>query len=34
MNLLNIAKYLLHLAQMEFGFEDTIPNADEIFASQ
>ncbi len=34
MNLVNIAKHLLHLAQTEFGFEDTIPNADEVFASQ
>jgi hypothetical protein len=34
MNLVNIAKHLLHLTQMEFGFEDTIPNADEVFASQ
>ncbi|CAF0942872.1 unnamed protein product [Didymodactylos carnosus] len=33
MNLLNMAKHL-HLTQMEFGFEDTIPSADEIFASQ
>lgn len=34
MNLVNIAKHLLHLTQMEFGFEDTTPNADEVFASQ
>jgi hypothetical protein len=34
MNLVNIAKYLLHLTRMEFGFEDTIPNADEVFAAQ
>ena len=34
MNLVNIAKHLLHLTQMEFSFEDTIPNADEVFASQ
>ena len=34
MNLLNIAKHLLYLTQMEFAFEDTKPSADEIFASQ
>jgi hypothetical protein len=34
MNLLNIAKHLLHLTQMEFCFEDTIPSADGIFASK
>ena len=32
--MLNIAKHLLHLTQIEFGFEDTKPTADEIFASQ
>jgi len=34
MNLVNIAKHLLHLGQMEFGFEDSTITADEIFASQ
>ncbi len=34
MNLVNIAKPLLYLTRMEFGIEDTIPNADEIFAAQ
>ena len=33
MNSLDIAKHL-HFTQMECGFEDTIPTADEIFASQ
>jgi hypothetical protein len=27
-------KHLLHLIQIEFCFEDTIPSVDEIFASQ
>ncbi|CAF4030805.1 unnamed protein product [Rotaria sp. Silwood1] len=34
MDLVNIAKHLLHLTQMEYGFEDSIPSTDEIFASQ
>ena len=34
MNLVNIAKHLLHLAQMEFGFENSSTSGDEIFASQ
>ncbi|CAF1323221.1 unnamed protein product [Didymodactylos carnosus] len=34
MNLVNIAKHLLHLTKMEFGSEDSTTSADEIFASQ
>ncbi|CAF2879751.1 unnamed protein product [Rotaria sp. Silwood2] len=34
MDLVNIAKHLLHLTQMEYGFEDSIPSTDEVFASQ
>ncbi|CAF0943834.1 unnamed protein product [Rotaria sordida] len=34
MNLVNIAKHPLYLTQLEFGFEASIPNDDEIFASQ
>jgi len=34
MNLVNIAKHLLHLTKMEFGSEDSRTSADEIFASQ
>ncbi|CAF4360959.1 unnamed protein product [Rotaria sp. Silwood2] len=34
MNLVNIAKHLLYLTQSEFGFKDSTPSDDEIFASQ
>ncbi|CAF1132486.1 unnamed protein product [Rotaria sordida] len=34
MNLVNIAKHLLHLTQLEFCSEDSPTSADEIFASQ
>ncbi|CAF1445771.1 unnamed protein product [Rotaria sordida] len=34
MNLVNIAKHLLYLTQSEFGFEDSTPNDNGIFASQ
>jgi hypothetical protein len=34
MNLLNIAKHLLHLAQTEYGYENSVITADEIFASK
>lgn len=34
MNLVNIAKHLLHLAETEFGFGDSTTTDDEIFASQ
>ncbi|CAF1142109.1 unnamed protein product [Rotaria sordida] len=34
MNLVKIAKHLLYLTQSEFGFEDSTPNDNGIFASQ
>ncbi|CAF3859532.1 unnamed protein product, partial [Rotaria sordida] len=34
MNLINIAKHLLHLTQLEFCSEDSPTSADEIFVSQ
>ncbi|CAF1189633.1 unnamed protein product [Rotaria sp. Silwood1] len=34
MNLINIAKHLLYLTQLEFSSEDSPTSADEIFASQ
>ena len=34
MNLVSIAKHLLYLTQSEFGFKDSTPSDDEIFASQ
>ncbi|CAF4432785.1 unnamed protein product, partial [Rotaria sp. Silwood2] len=34
MNLVNIAKHLLHLTQLEFCFENSPTSADEMFASQ
>ncbi len=34
MKLLNIAKHLLHLAQIEYEFENFTPTTDEIFAAE
>jgi hypothetical protein len=34
MNLVNIAKHLLHLTQMEFRFENSTTAEDEVLASQ
>ena len=34
MNLLNIAKHLLHLAQTEFGSENSATTDDEVFAAE
>ncbi|CAF5074378.1 unnamed protein product, partial [Rotaria sp. Silwood1] len=34
MKLLNIAKHLLHLAQTEYGFENSATTTDEIFAAE
>ncbi|CAF1328709.1 unnamed protein product [Rotaria sordida] len=34
MKLLNIAKHLLHLTQTKYGFENSAPTTDEIFAAE